>query len=121
MLQYVLRELAAWVTHNIYPSGIGTNFDWWLACVPSRDIADILKAFYFRNFESTYRILHIPSFNNEYERYWGDPSAVDDGWVFLLLLVLAIGSCFVRDLAWYVNSRLYLLHGQVLGNKRFTS
>ena len=74
----------------------------------------MLKAFYFRNFESTYRILHIPSFNNEYERYWVDPSAVDDGWVFTLLLILAIGSCFVRDLAWSVNPRPYPFHTKAL-------
>ena len=73
--------------------------------VPTRDIADVLKACYFRNFESTYRILHIPSFENEYEQYWENRMAADEGWVFILLLVLAIGSCFVRDLNRFKDLR----------------
>ena len=59
--------------------------------VPSRDIADALKAGYFRVFESTCRILHIPSFEQQYEQYWNDPTSADDCWVLILLLVLAIG------------------------------
>ena len=35
--------------------------------------------------------------------------------MFTLLLVLAMGSCFVSDLTWYVKFRLYLLHTEILG------
>ena len=61
---------------------------------PSRDIADSLKNAYFRNFESTYRILHIPSFQDDYEKYWIDPAKTADGVVIVISLVMAIGACF---------------------------
>ena len=47
----------------------------------------------------------MPSFENEYERYWQSPTALDDGWVSILLLVLAIGAVFVRDRTWFKDLR----------------
>ncbi|KAI0157936.1 hypothetical protein GGR52DRAFT_181509 [Hypoxylon sp. FL1284] len=59
---------------------------------PSREIADAMVTLYFRSFESTYRILHVPSFRNEYQRYWDDPGDVSMGLRLQILLVIAIGS-----------------------------
>jgi len=42
---------------------------------PSREISDKLVGFYLRTMESTHRILHIPSFQREYEEFWADPDA----------------------------------------------
>ena len=63
---------------------------------PSRELADELVAAYFRTFESTYRILHIPSFQQEYERYWNDPETANSNYVVILMLVMAIGVCFYQ-------------------------
>lgn len=52
---------------------------------------------YFRCFESTYRVLHVPSFLSEYARYWEAPEAASIGFVVKLLLVMAIGASLYRD------------------------
>ncbi|KAI9749401.1 MAG: hypothetical protein M4579_006886 [Chaenotheca gracillima] len=62
--------------------------------VPARDVADHLVHLYFRTHESTYRILHRPSFYSEYARYWESPRDASTGFVVKLLLVMAIGACF---------------------------
>ncbi|KAI5861414.1 hypothetical protein GGS23DRAFT_150109 [Durotheca rogersii] len=59
---------------------------------PSRDVADAMAALYFRSFESTHRILHIPTFWTEYRRYWEAPESVSNGLRLKVLLVVAIGS-----------------------------
>ena len=65
--------------------------------VPSRVISDELTSLYFRTFESTYRILHTPSFQNDYEQFWKDPKSAEDGFVIVMLLVMAIGTCFFNN------------------------
>lgn len=62
--------------------------------IPVRKVADQLVDLYLNNFESTYIILHIPSFRAEYARYWEVPSSADLQFVVKLLLVMAIGSTF---------------------------
>ncbi|PQE18701.1 C6 zinc finger domain-containing protein [Rutstroemia sp. NJR-2017a BBW] len=65
--------------------------------VPEKETADRLVAAYFRTFESAYRILHIPTFEEEYEAYWKNPTGASIAFVVKLLLVMAIGSCFYED------------------------
>lgn len=64
--------------------------------VPERNVADQLLQLYLNTFETTYRILHIPTFLKQYEAYWADtdPSKLDIGFVAQLLAVMAVGSCF---------------------------
>ncbi|KAE9382255.1 hypothetical protein N431DRAFT_360951 [Stipitochalara longipes BDJ] len=70
----------------------------WLAnpnfreAVPSRAIADILVDLYFKTSESVYRILHIPTFRQEYEQYWQNPNAATPIFILKLLLVMSIGT-----------------------------
>jgi hypothetical protein len=64
--------------------------------VPSREISDTLVQLYLRTFESTYRILHIPSFEREYQNYWNDPQNANTGFLVKLLLVMAIGTTFYQ-------------------------
>lgn len=59
---------------------------------PSREIAETMAALYFRSFESTYRIIHVPSFWNEYHRYRNNPESVAIGMRLQILLVIGIGS-----------------------------
>lgn len=67
------------------------------AQVPPRATSDRLVEYYFRTFETSYRILHRPSFYLEYERYWSDPLAAKSAFIIKLLLVLATGAIFYED------------------------
>lgn len=65
--------------------------------VPSKKISDQLVQAYLRTFESVYRVLHIPSFLQEYSRYWNHPRSANHDFVIKLLLVMAIGIGFSSD------------------------
>ncbi|OBT42525.1 hypothetical protein VE00_06212 [Pseudogymnoascus sp. WSF 3629] len=65
--------------------------------VPPRETSDLLIQGYIRTFESVFRIIHIPSFMNEYEDFWVNPKAARDLYVIKLLLVMAIGTCFYQE------------------------
>lgn len=65
--------------------------------VPEKETSDRLVNAYFRTFESAYRILHIPTFEEEYASYWNNPAAADMAFVIKLLLVMAIGTSFYED------------------------
>ncbi|KAJ5622713.1 hypothetical protein N7528_005945 [Penicillium herquei] len=62
--------------------------------VPPRAIADQLVQHYLDTFETTYRVLHIPTFLEQYANYWNDPQQADLGFIAQLLAVMAAGSCF---------------------------
>ena len=64
--------------------------------VPSRELGDVLVSAYFRTGESAYRILHIPSFQKEYEKYWEEPLIASPGFILKMLLAMAIGSSFYQ-------------------------
>ena len=61
--------------------------------LPSRKIADQLVQIYVDNIETTYRILHLPSFWAEYSDFWSAPREGRPAFVALLLLILAISNC----------------------------
>lgn len=100
--------------------------------IPSRDIADALVDIYLRNFEGVLRILHVPTFRAEYERYWAaeggerttpssssnyGSSSQPDSFIIQLQLVMAIGSAVqddtfsLRALAsqWFHEAQLWLM------------
>lgn len=59
---------------------------------PSREMADAMTKIYLESFESTHRILHIPTFWADYQRYWEQPETITNNLRFKVLLVIAIGS-----------------------------
>ncbi|KAJ6151524.1 hypothetical protein N7470_007121 [Penicillium chermesinum] len=61
--------------------------------VPARTVADQLVQLYLDTFESSYRILHIPTFLNQYAAYWTSPEH-DMKFTAQLLAICAAGSCF---------------------------
>jgi len=67
--------------------------------IPDRQLADDLIAKYLDTFETVYRVLHIPSFRADYERYWADPPAASRSFVILMQLCMAIGTSFRDDVA----------------------
>jgi hypothetical protein len=72
--------------------------------LPTRDIADRQVNLYIKTFETTYRILHVPTFMEEYNKYWDDPQNARRGFVRLLFVVIASVSCLCpRETTSYVG------------------
>lgn len=61
--------------------------------LPRRDVADYLTQLYFDTFETTYRVLHAPTFWNEYQAFWENPKKGNLGFIAILLLVIATARC----------------------------
>jgi len=57
-----------------------------------RTMAYTMTGLYFSHFESTYRILHIPTFWREYEECWSHKSTTTTAIRLKVCLVIAIGS-----------------------------
>ncbi|KAF3005947.1 hypothetical protein E8E13_010120 [Curvularia kusanoi] len=66
-----------------------------LALLPPKDEVDVEAAYYFRTWETTYRILHKPTFWQEYSSFWsGRPSQNKTaGFATILLLLITITKC----------------------------
>ncbi|OJD11496.1 hypothetical protein ACJ73_09527, partial [Blastomyces percursus] len=64
--------------------------------VPPRETADQLVSGYLRTFESVYRILHVPTFQQEYVQFWNSSQSASHAFVVRLLLVMALGTCFYK-------------------------
>ena len=85
--------------------------------IPERPLADALVNAYLRTFEGVLRILHVPSFKAEYERYWQQPSSGGDAFKILLQLVMALGAPFYDDLytlrkmstQWIYEAQMWLM------------
>ncbi|KAJ4147133.1 hypothetical protein LMH87_001680 [Akanthomyces muscarius] len=59
---------------------------------PGRQIADAMAMEYFTYFETTIRILHIPSFWKSYDEFWKNQNCTKVETQLTILLVIAIGS-----------------------------
>ncbi|KUI54584.1 hypothetical protein VP1G_01931 [Cytospora mali] len=85
--------------------------------IPPKELADDLLESYFRTFETVYRILHVPSFRLEYNRYWQNPKGAREAFIIQLQLCMAIGAVLhddtysLRGLAvrWVYEARLWIL------------
>lgn len=85
--------------------------------IPLRELADQLVENYLRTFEGVMRILHIPTFRLDYERYWQNPSAANMSFVIQLQLCMALGATIhdeifsMRAMAmhWVYEAQLWLM------------
>lgn len=68
---------------------------WLNLAPPSRNLATTMAELYFNYFESTYRILHVPSFWDDYDRYWSGPEIAPMTLRLEVCLVVAVGSSVV--------------------------
>ncbi|KAK3679527.1 hypothetical protein LTR78_001088 [Recurvomyces mirabilis] len=66
---------------------------------PSRSVCDELLDGYLRTFQPIYRILHMPTFHNEYEKFWVDSSPHTTAFIMKLAMVLTTGTTFYSTLA----------------------
>ena len=65
-----------------------------LRLLPKRDVVDRQLRLYFGTFDLIYHVLHVPSFWKEYNAFWEDPSKGEPSFVAILLLAMAVVSCF---------------------------
>ena len=64
-----------------------------ISLLPQKDIADQLVQIFVDNLESTYRVLHLPSFWQEYSEFWNTPQKGRPAFAAILLLILASTYC----------------------------
>ncbi|KAK8080828.1 hypothetical protein PG997_008646 [Apiospora hydei] len=85
--------------------------------IPPQEIADQLVDGYLRTFETVYRVLHVPSFKAEYEKYWTSPDSVSQAFVIQMQLVMAAGAGVYDDahsmrkaaIAWVYEAQCWLM------------
>ena len=91
------------------------------ASIPPKPLADELFECYLRTSESVYRVLHIPTFKDEYEAFWASDSQDQSLFLAMLKLVLAIGATSYDDLfslrssavQWVLEAQDWLLNPQI--------
>ncbi|KAH7157971.1 hypothetical protein B0J13DRAFT_581923 [Dactylonectria estremocensis] len=84
---------------------------------PPRETSDIMANLYFESFESTHRILHVPSFWIDYGRYWDSPDSATPTLRLTILLVIAIGS----SLSDYVTPEAKLRNAELVRHWTFAA
>lgn len=85
--------------------------------IPLKELADQLIENYLRTFEGVLRILHVPTFRLEYEKYWQNPGAANMCFVMQMQLCLALGATIydeifsMRAMAmhWVYEAQLWLM------------
>ncbi|KAJ4248472.1 hypothetical protein NW762_012809 [Fusarium torreyae] len=65
--------------------------------LPDRALADLLIDNYIRTFETVRRILHIPSFMHQYNRFWDDNNTAPVEFTIQVQLCLALGASLHDD------------------------
>ncbi|GMF81785.1 unnamed protein product [Aspergillus oryzae] len=61
------------------------------ALIPAKPLASALLDVYFESFENTHRVIHIPSFKEEFEAFWRSPETLSLSWVTNLVIILRLG------------------------------
>ncbi|KGO37823.1 Transcription factor, fungi [Penicillium expansum] len=68
-----------------------------LSTLPTQAVCDVLVDAYLRTFELIYRVIHIPSFWEEYRQLWAQPQSTSTHFLMKLVLILALGTTFHSD------------------------
>ncbi|KAL9616982.1 MAG: hypothetical protein Q9160_008209 [Pyrenula sp. 1 TL-2023] len=58
-----------------------------LSSIPSRYMTDMLVARYFNTFDPALHILHLPTFQKQYNKHWENPSKTSMVWVGMLFAI----------------------------------
>ncbi|KAG0161643.1 hypothetical protein PDIDSM_9178 [Penicillium digitatum] len=87
-----------------------------LSTLPSRAVCDVLVDAYLRTFELIYRIVHIPSFWEEYRLLWAQPQSTSTHFLMKLVLILALGTTFYPIEAIGCTSAVSHKHGSMPHN-----
>ncbi|KAJ4147057.1 hypothetical protein LMH87_001610 [Akanthomyces muscarius] len=68
-----------------------------LATIPTRVECDALVDIYLSTHERMYRVLHTPTFHQQYEAFWQDQAASSMSFCMKLVLILALGSTLSQE------------------------
>jgi hypothetical protein len=70
-----------------------------LSLLPEKSVVDAKVALYFQAFETTYRILHEPTFWDEYRTFWEQRQggAVTSSFATVLVLIVALTKCLAPN------------------------
>ncbi|KAH0494420.1 hypothetical protein TgHK011_001040 [Trichoderma gracile] len=87
------------------------------AQIPERELADVLVENYLRTFEGVFRVVHIPTFRAEYERFWDRNHRSSESFAILLQLVMALGAALYDDVfslrpmatQWIFEAQMWLM------------
>lgn len=71
---------------KLYAAPSGDNL---LSFLPRKSHVDDYIETYLSTFETTYRLLHVPSFRREYSEFWKNPTDHRQGFIAILLLMIA--------------------------------
>lgn len=96
--------------------------------IPDRPMCDALVAIYLRLFEGFLRIVHVPSFLAEYERFWADRGAASPAFVMQLQLCMALGSALydetftlrARATQWLLEAHMWFILPPAKGRMTLT-
>ncbi|EXU99401.1 Zn(2)-Cys(6) zinc finger domain protein [Metarhizium robertsii] len=72
--------------------------------VPQQEVVDVLVQAYLDYVEVTHRVLHIPSFYRQYNRYWETSEETSENFLVQLCLIMAIASATRHEAATLVAS-----------------
>ncbi|OGM49892.1 hypothetical protein ABOM_001524 [Aspergillus bombycis] len=102
----VQKELKALDTKWKYekPSTLPVKTADLLLLLPDQEHMDAAIRLYFETFETMYRIVHRPTFVEEYDQLQKDRSAAKPGFIVLMLLIMATVSCTTATDQTYVGS-----------------
>ncbi|KAE8153450.1 hypothetical protein BDV25DRAFT_168906 [Aspergillus avenaceus] len=62
--------------------------------IPPRSVCDKFVNYYLQTFEMIYRVVHVPSFWKEYDKFWEQPQFAAASFLMKLVLILTIGAVF---------------------------
>ncbi|KAH7116979.1 hypothetical protein B0J11DRAFT_106105 [Dendryphion nanum] len=93
-LQRVREEMRAWEdrVQPITPNSV-LSVNRLRDLLPDRTTTELLINQYMDTFETTYRILHIPSFWDDYKSFWEAPLGADSDMEALVMAILACVLC----------------------------
>lgn len=72
-----------------------TSLENLISMVPERSFADRLVSQYLDTIETTYRIIHVPTFLKDYEAFWTTPREARPDFLIQLLVIMAMMYCIV--------------------------
>ncbi|KAK5988021.1 Equisetin cluster transcription factor eqxF [Cladobotryum mycophilum] len=66
--------------------------------IPSREVSDRLVSRYFNSMEASIVLIHAPTFQEEYKRFWLDQSGTSTEWISVLFGIMFMGTfLYVRS------------------------
>ena len=92
-LAHIQRELKGVKIKSEPPPTSTKSGDNLIQLLPGREETDRLVNVYIDCFESTYRVLHLPSFLEEYRQIWSTTDQVKPAFIALILVMMAATSC----------------------------